>query len=266
MKKYLSILIISFLPCLVFAGVFEDSCSIIARKKASTVDSYTSHIVARYRAENNTNDSVGGNDLTPNDTITYNSVSPLEGSYSIDFESTAARKATRTDANLDAGFPGKSGGSSPTSFTIMGEIKGESWPDIVYPICKYDVTNDKRTWAVKIDTSGDLYFSIGYSSGTVFEDTTHHASALSAGTNYKFAIAYNTSTKAYRIRLYQVGTGVLGTDITSTTTEAMSITDSDFCIGTRSDGFTGAFDGLWDDFVICNAYLTTTQMDEYFAE
>ncbi len=71
-----------------------------------------------------TTDSIGTNTLTDNNTVGTDTVNYKEGDASADFESSNSEYLSITDANLDSGFPLKSGESGTFSVTFW--YKAES--------------------------------------------------------------------------------------------------------------------------------------------
>jgi len=67
-------------------------------------------------------DSKGGNTLTDNNTVTQDIVNFKQGLASADFEATNSESLSRTDANLDAGFPLKSDDTNKVFRMFMGKV------------------------------------------------------------------------------------------------------------------------------------------------
>lgn len=228
-----------------------------------------------WRYENNLTDSVGNNDLTGANSPAYDSTNPIEGSYSIDFEAGSSQRAYIADASLDAGFPLKSD-ATPTDFTLLQKFKLESLPADnarMMLIAKYDYPNDKRTCYVAVENKSGTgttlaTFAIGYNSG-VDNIQVFHDSALSAGVNYGIGFTYHIATDIYRLRMFNLDTGVaVGTDktgdLSATVAGGFDLNDSPLEIGSFGGGTLYFFDGLNDETVITDRSWTVEEIDAYF--
>jgi hypothetical protein len=223
-----------------------------------------SNLFAYYRFENGalTTDSEGTNTLTDSGTVTANTSEYKEGAASADFEASSTQYFYITDANLDSGFPFKSSGGAE-NITVCCWIKLESNGSLMTVISKYNSTSNTRSWKIDIGADNKTYLKTGYSSGTTLQTGDAHATTLSTETWYGVAVTLDSDDN-YRIRLYNNSAENLGTDITNTFSNAVSITTADLIIGAQGAGATPVyyFDGEIDKLCIYGAELTTDQIDD----
>lgn len=248
----------------------ENPTSIDGMANPTSIDGMTVSSVVGYEGywlfENDlTDDSGNGLTLTAlNGPLTYESGSPLEGSYSLDLEYTNTEAAYVSDASLGSGFPSASA-SSIESFTVLAIIKPESVGGGVthYIASKYATTGDKRSWAIQINGTSEVSVLMGNTNGTAY-DAYQHLSNLSAGTTYGIGFSYDgDSSNTLRIHVYNIGTSsTVGSDLVDTHAD-FCIEDSDLYIGGR-DGSTATLDGLIDKLEIFVGVLTPTEMDQHF--
>ena len=238
----------------------------IATDEACTLTEGRSDVVNYWRFENNLTDTMGNDNLSEGGASTYDSADPIAGSYSIDFENDPENPLVYiTDANLSAGHPLKSG-SSATAYSIGAKFRMESViaTENVFIVGKYDATNNKRTLSIVIDNvTSAVMVQHGHTSGTAAETLTH-GTALSAGVEYGVVYTENITTREAVLQVYNLDTGaVVGTDATTTFTNALYIGDADVVVGNR-DGAARAFDGRIDDVFIANTIWDDTDKEVFF--
>ena len=220
-----------------------------------------------------TTDSSGkGNTLT--NSTAADSATAWEGAHSADFELSESDYMYRTDANLSANFPGKSGTTSPV-FTVCFAVRFETLPTAgnnrFSLVTKYDGPGNKRSWAIMAYYNGTgvvFELLIGHTGGTAAEVIDHATATVTTGQWYHVGVSWNDATKAYRIRVWDDGAGaLLGSDKASTATNNMNVEDAAFAIGAYASAVPSVFhDGLIDDVVIFNRVLGTDEIDAVRAQ
>lgn len=218
--------------------------------------------VALWKFDNNPNDSKGGNDLTEVNTPAYDSGDKKEGTHSIDFEKGSSQYCTITDANLDAGFPGKSG-TSEQSFSICGWFKLESLPTTIpYGIVgKYNYSNNQRSYLVWLDADDKVNFSIGYNGGTS-ATAIIFATACQVGRWYHFGVVYDASDNSMKLRIWDdTAQALLDNNQTGTADGDMSPDSAPFEVG-RYNSDTLCFDGKEDEVVVFKDVLSDAEIDQ----
>ena len=262
MARWYSLFIVLFFSNILFADiVIINSFQNFGSGSATCPSS----LKAYYRFEDGalTTDSEGTNTLTNNGSIVANTTDYKEGSASADFERSGADDYFNiTDSNLDTGFPLKSGENNE-NMTIFGWIRLESNGNAMNIVGKYNSTYGTRSWKVTIGSDNKIYLYGGYNSGSAYETSSGHASTLSTETWYGVSITLDSDNN-YRIRLYDNTASVLGSDITDTFSNDVSITTADLMIGAQGAGATPTYyyDGEIDKLVIYNEELTTDQIDD----
>jgi hypothetical protein len=213
---------------------------------------------ALWRFENGalTDDSKGTNTLTNNASVVASTSDKKEGGASADLESGSSQYFSITDANLDSGFPLKSGDDG--TFTISCWIKAESLAADMNIWSKYTGTNNLRSVSCVLLSTGILRLRFGYSSGTLYQQITH-GSTLSTGNWYHITIRHRASDRNYRISIRDASGNIVGTDVFGTLTNALSVTSAPFVIGADSDGIYN-FDGLIDEFVVFDRVLGSNEV------
>jgi hypothetical protein len=218
-----------------------------------------SNCIALFKFDNDVLDSKGGNNLTAVNSPSFDSSDKKEGTYCIDLEEGSSQYCKIVDADLDAGFPGKSG-TGEQSFSICCWIKPESIVDYHIIIAKHDTTT-ARTFGVYLNSSGVLYFRIGYNAGASYTNLAFNT-ALGTGKWYHVAVAYSSSDNGMKIRVWDDDAGALLDDNKEGTASGdMSPTTSKFKIGAMYDSTPYYFDGKIDEVVIFNKVLSDDDID-----
>jgi hypothetical protein len=214
--------------------------------------------VALWKFDNNASDAKGSNDLTPVNSPAYDSGDKKEGSYCIDLEHSSAQYAYITDANLDAGFPGKNGTSEP-SFSICLWAKAESFASFSALVNKQK--SGAASYTIFLNTSGALYFLIGYNGGA---NTTNiiFDTALSTGIWYHIAVVYDASSNEMKIRVWDDNAGaLLDSNKEGTAGGDMSPGDANLEIGRWNENNSYTFDGKIDEVVFFDKVLSDEDID-----
>ena len=209
-------------------------------------------------------DSKGNNDLT-NSGADVETTTVFEGAQAAKFIDSNGDYMMIADADLDAGFPFRytDGGSTIKDITLAVRFYVTSLPSPLqaYLFSKYDYTVNNRTWAVKITTTDLIDLSVGYNNGDIAE-AVQFGTACQTGRWYSLAVTYVSSTKAYRIRVYDHTAGnLLDTDTTGNFAQTISIEDTAFFIGSN-DGSKNYFPGMLDEYAVFNRALSVDEIDD----
>jgi hypothetical protein len=244
--------------CFVFPGIANGSNNFSA----------DSNCVAVWRFEDSpgfTADSKGGNTLT-NDGTDEESTLIKEGSQSALFVLANTDDMSITDDDLDAGFPWRyeDGAGMSKSFSVCLWMRVVTLPgDDRYMIAKYHTSGDLRVWAINIDyTNNKVRFIAGHTAGTLYEEK-FFGTACVTGRWYHVGVTYNSTTYAYRIRIWDDTAGaLLGADATGNFSQAIDPRDVGFTIGSRWHNAATYFSGYLDEVVVFKDVLTADEIDQ----
>jgi hypothetical protein len=215
---------------------------------------------ALWKFDNNANDSKGGNDLTAVNSPSYDSGDKKEGTHSIDLEASSVQYLYRADADLDAGFPGKSG-TGEQSFSICVWVNLEQVSGTRGIVEKLDIGSGHRTFALYM-VNATLRLYIGYNSGANYSYMDFDT-GLSAGVWYHIAVVYDASDNGMKLRVWDDNAGALLDDNKEGMVSGdMSPTAAPLEIGRHniSDGY--PYDGKIDEVVFFNDVLTDDEIDQ----
>ena len=211
-------------------------------------------------------DSKGTNTLTNVNTVVADTVNFKEGAASADFEFDNVEYFYITDANLDAGFPLKSGDTTK-NISVCTWIRLESLHATDARPIYSKVVND-GTWfpfsfLFAVKATGEVDLSVGYSNGASIESVVH-ASVLDLATWYHITVSYQNSDKAYAIRIRDTGGTVVGTDLVGTFTldaNKLYVGSDELCIGSAFNNVSGGeyYDGLIDEVVVFKDIITADE-------
>ena len=170
----------------------------------------------------------------------------------------------RSDADLDAGFPFKSGDSTKI-LSVCGWFRASSFPASANRniVNKYSASTGGRSWSVGASksTTWRVALSVGYNSGNSAE-TILHGSEITTGVWYHFGVTYNDADKSYRIRVWDDNAGaILGSDATGNSTNNMYAGTGLFSIGRPGSGNV-CLGGEKDEIVVFNDVLTAGEIDQ----
>ncbi len=227
-----------------------------------------SHCKALWSMESGalTTDSIGSNTLTNNNTVTANTTTFKEKLASGNFVAASSQAFNITDANLNSGFPTKSG---ETNFTFSVAF----WSRFV----SFAATSDRRSLVAKLETGTPLRcfriaaynnagtnimrLTLGFNSG-ITQENISHGSTLSTATWYHTTVTYNNSDKSYQIMLRDTNGATVGSDLTGTATldaNKLSITTADLVIGAHGNTRISFQDGLIDEVAIFDDIITAQE-------
>ena len=221
--------------------------------------------VALWRFESGalTTDTIGTNTLTNNNAVAENAVDYKEGAGSADFESGSTQYFDITDANLDAGFPLKSG-DSVKNISVCGWFQMESMPaDHNGLYSKWGTLDDTKSIRIFVAASGAFVVDIGYNSGAD-QESLYSAGSLVTGRFYHFGFTYQNSDKSWKLVVWDdtasskiINTSGTATNNISSDTEAQAIGLGYFATLKRMP-----FDGEIDEVVVFKDILTTGEIDQ----
>jgi len=227
-----------------------------------------SNCVALYKFESSAlvTDSIGGNTLTLDSTggvevPEADLVKYKEGSASIEFEGANTEWCEIADANLDVGFPFKSGSGVVISFCtwlyLDTRING-----IFYEIIHKGYP-DQMSFSLQINDGGHVSFLATYN-GTTY-NTAVHQSVLQAGRWYHIGVVYDGGTEAMLIRIWDDTVGAIhGVDYTANLGNTGFAATGEITFGCyKSFQYdVNPLTGNLDEFVIFKDILTADEIDE----
>ena len=228
--------------------------------------------VALYRFESGalTVDSKENNTLTNNNGVAEDtdSADVMEGDCSALFSHSGNTYFSITDANLDSGFPCKSGETN-RSFTICARIKptlpSSDW--IFLNKSTGSPTGNYHSFRITLFSSTKRIGLGLVRDGTNITDYFYNLTALDPdGSNeYFIALSHNAVDGAVRVRILNNSTGIeIGSDYTGTFEYTLNVSDASFFIGALGTSGYG-FDGNIDEVVISNDVLSVTEIDQVWA-
>jgi len=224
--------------------------------------------VAAWLFENNFNDSQSTNSLTTPGGVqvpSFTAVSPLQGTYSASFDKSSNQYCYIEDSALSSSVPIKSGQNG--DFTILMRITPTTIDANAQRIfSKYAAASGKRSIELIISgvTQGKIYALSGYNSGDSYYTSDVPATAMTVDKTYYVAYAYNGTTGAYRLSVYDKdAAGLLHADVTNTWGALTYISDATLSIGNRALD-DDPFDGIIDEVVIVADELDATEINAWF--
>jgi hypothetical protein len=204
-----------------------------------------------------TADSKGGNTLTPSASSPTADVGDYrEGAACSDFEADSSQYFRIADANLDAGFPLKSGDATK-KFTLCCWFKLETVPGASQWANIYSKWLWQTDLTIEIGfTGGYLRVNWGYSaSGGEFWD----ACAVQAGRWYHLAVVIDGVNRVRQVRLYDATAGTVA-NYSNTPSNQLRVGAADTTIGALANPG-NYLDGKLDEMVIFNDILPDTEID-----
>lgn len=244
------------------SATVADSISIGLAYKTINDFSKDTNCVALYNFETaNTNeDTKGGNDLSG--TITTDEGDYKQGAASGYFNH-STYYGYREDADLDAGFPLKSGDTNKKiSVCFWFQMEGIPGTGTYHNfVTKHQPgTANKRSFAVEMADTAKIYALLGYNAGVDIEVLGPHDTALSIYTWYHVTVTYDDSDKSWAIRIRDREGSVIGTDKTGTATNNINVEDGPFTVGaSKGDAFQNFFWGLIDELVVFKDIITSDE-------
>jgi hypothetical protein len=222
-------------------------------------------VVALYEFENGalSADSIGNNLLTSvNDVAESASGCPQLAGCAL-FGIGGADWFERLDAVLSDDFPFKTGASPMVvdlTVSLWLQPRAIAAQDVL--VGKYNWTNgDYRSWAVAIESTGEILFWKGYSAGAQYETAEFGVPCVNDRW-YHVAVTYAESTKRSTIRVWDASSQQqLANDLVHDFAQPTSTSEAAFTIGAEWQG-SHAFEGQLDEVVIFSRVLSPDEIDQ----
>ena len=207
-------------------------------------------------------DSKGGNDLTNQGSVTQ-STACMQGDRSAEFDG-GGQRLQITNADLDSGFPLKSGDTNKKISVCFWMFPLDLFTDTEYQFSIYEnEVADKRSFSITTSSAGTVRMRIGYNGGADVETILFTASLPAAKRWYHVAVTFDDSDKSYRIRVYDFTTqDQVAADKTGNTTNNIWVGNPPLTIGAYHDGSSYSFEGLMDEVVVFKDILTQSEIDD----
>ena len=215
-----------------------------------------SNCKALWRFENGalTTDSKGGNTLTATGSPASDTTNYKEGSGSLDLAVTAYY--TRTDTDLDAGFPLKNGDANK-KISVCLWMRPHALPVLFnFPVSKWDLATH-ASFAVSLRSTGNIRARISYD-GTNVEDKASTAT-LTINQWYHVGITFQDSDKSYQMRIWGDTEAAVVENSSGTFTNSIFVSTGPLNVG--SMGSTN-YDGNLDEIVVFDDILTADEIDQ----
>lgn len=207
-----------------------------------------------------TTDSIGTNTLTNNNTVLTSTGDYKEGSACANFEGTVSQDHfSIVDANLDAGFPLKSGDTNK-KISVCGWFKADAVDGSRGLFSKFSTIPAQRSLSIQV-SSATFWAGIGYNSGADSE-ALYSGGTVTAGRWYHFGFTFDDSDKSWKFVVWDDTAGSKVIDGSGTATNNINIEDGPVTIGAvKGELPTSFFDGLIDEVVVFKDILTAGEID-----
>ena len=194
---------------------------------------------------------------TSSATVSYDSLTQLEGVSSWDLEATDGSYLNRADASLVSGFPGKNGETNRI-FSIAMIFKPESLPTDTNSM--YLAGKEAVFGAYIYGDGAEPELRLALGDGDM-DQVYSHESDLAVGTTYAAVFGWTNTDNTAFIRLYTLTSGtwaLTGTSIESTANDFdLAASANEFEIGSYAS--LNTFDGTIDDVAVFVDELTAAQ-------
>jgi hypothetical protein len=224
-----------------------------------------STLVAKWSFEQNLLDSQGGNHLTYVENIgpiAYDDTNRVEGDYALSIAN-RVDFVTRADADLDAGFPLKSGDTTKTGTWLIfyrpGSISGEY---VRYIISKYLAESGRRSFALA-HYQADLRLYWGYNNGGSFEIISTGFN-LSASTWYFIAVTFDGVGKSLSVEVYDCNSLKRLHSSQHSPSNEMWVGDAPFSISNIGNGSDSGSSGQYDACLVHDGVLSSSEIESAF--
>lgn len=216
-----------------------------------------SNCKALWRFENGalTTDSQGTNTLTATGSPTSDTGDYKEGTGCVDYELSTPDYHSITDANLDAGFPLKSGDLNKKISLCMW-FKRESSASTSELAAKYNDSN-MDGFFLGLSAVQEIILGIGYGTNVEYVVTT---ARISNASWYHVGITIDDSDRSYLIRAWDDGGSSILENKSGNFTNNITIGNSAFVIA-NYEGGTNYYDGKVDEVVVFDDILTVSEID-----
>jgi len=206
------------------------------------------------------NDSIGTNTLVNHNDVAPTALDFTEGLSAANFERDDSAFLSIADANLDPGFPLKSGKSNKR-ISVCLWFKPESVVS-QYLFAKIHHPSD-YSFGLIVTNIGSVYrlaLRVGSGSGSPMYQYVHGGTEFLTDRWYHIAATYDDTNRSFRLRVYDENASS-ATESTGTTIYHIATTSADVTIGAMS---TPSFfaDGLFDEVAVFNDILTPDEIDQ----
>jgi len=206
-------------------------------------------------------DSKGSNTLSNYNSVSADTVNYKEKSASGLFDRSGSTMLYITNANLDAGFPLKSGDTNKTitlCFWVRPNLGGSTGG-----IWGFDVTN-KYSLLVYINTDSKLVISCGYNNGSSIESFVHGSALTNDGSVwYHVGIVIDGVNKTIFVKIQDEALSKVGSNIDTVLANELNVEDSNLYIGRQINQY---YNGNLDEIVVSAALKNETQIDQIAAD
>lgn len=210
------------------------------------------NLVSLWRLNNDANDSVGANNLTNNNSVTF-STDRVEGSHSADFESSSSQSLSIADAS-------HVGLDITGSMSIVMRVKPESQGSDRVLMGKYNQSDNQRSYVLQLtgatNIPGGILSSNGQAGGT---SIAVGATGIGTGSWTHLAMVYNGTD----IRLYINGSlDSNGSNNPKTHSGGIFNGSATFRLGAVFNTAVEFYDGLMDEVAIFSRALSSTEVSD----
>ncbi len=231
------------------------------------------HAVALWDFENGANigeDTLGGNDLAVHGTVARTAFAgspvhypPMAGLYDANFVYPTQPYLYRADADLDAGFPLKSGDTNKKISICFWFFHETCTVGDQCLLGKWDKTGNKRSLAIyRVNANAPRYIAleIGYNGGSSADVLTHTGLDITNSHWIHIGVTYDDSDRSYRIRVYDLVTDTV-TETAGTAPHNINVEDAAWMIGFATGDAVYGY-GWYDEGVIFKRVLTPPEIDK----
>jgi len=220
----------------------------------ANIFTYDIHCKALWRFESGAlvTDSIGGNTLT-NHGASADSSYYMEGSYSSLFE--RYEYMNITDSNLSTGFPFKSGDTNKKISVCFWARVARVYDGAL--LSKFDFSSGLRCFSIRYTSAGTFFIQLGYNSGGSYTNYTH-GSTFPKNTWQHITFSYDNSDRSYALRLRDASGNIVGTDLTGTAANDISITTAPLEVNSYNGGNNAQW-GRIDELVFFDDIITAAE-------
>ena len=219
--------------------------------------------VAYWKFENSLADEEAALTLTGYNT-SYDSVSPITGSYSLDANDISPIYYYILYTNLPAGFPGTGTEYRTISICAQFNFPAAQSGDVSILISKYN-TDSKRSLLIRKNASDQHEVMHGPAGGGTPTSYGTHATALSDATDYAMCYTEDGTTADWTLDVYNLDTSAaVGSQASGTWGNVLNIENAHFFISGRDPSGYDQWYGNIDEVKIYEDVLTSDQIEAYF--
>lgn len=199
-------------------------------------------------------DSKGAYTLIPQNSPGDSTTDYRQGDQSIDFDRVTNEYLSRSGTASDFGW------NTANGLSVTGWVKADTSVENFSMSIFHKQSTNKKAISINYHDNSVIRLLVDGDDNNTWE-TFDHATAMTDGQWYHFGVTVNTSTWAYRIRIWDDnGSAILGTDKTGTLTNGMANLDQDGTIFISSGSGYG-IDGHEDELTVWNKELSTADID-----